>query len=112
MAVVNKIPKSTILKKIIRRTEWRSTQPLDEMSKAIEELSPDAFRMLAYMYTKSDNWVFSNTSMQKALGIAESTVKKKLKELKDKRYFHEAKGEITIYLIGLNAVEDYTGVVR
>ena len=103
--------KKSILKKTRKPGQFNMQQPVKEVVRALDELSPDAFRMLAYMYTKSDNWIFNNVDFQKALGIAESTVKKKLKELRDNNYYYECKGKVIIYFIGLNAVKDYKGTL-
>jgi len=101
--------KPTILKRTLDNGDFRSMQSLQEISKGISELSPLAFKMLGYLYTKSDNWKFNNKDFQNKLGVAESTVKKLLRELKDKKYFHESKGETTVYYIGLSAVKKYVG---
>jgi len=97
--------KRTIMKKIYK--QHKIQLPSEEIEMAMKELSPKAFQLLTYYYSKSDGYVFYNQVIAELLNISTRQLSTYHKELKDKRYLHIQKGDVTIYFIGKSAVEDF-----
>jgi len=82
--------------------------PSDEIVIAARELSPKAYQLLMYYYSKSDGWKFDDDEIAKSLGIGSSRmVKQYRKELISKNYLWIAQGELTVYIVGRQAVENF-----
>ena len=59
--------KTTLLKH--SRRKFMASIPSDEIVIAARELSPKAYQLLMYYYSKSDGWKFDDDEIAKSLGI-------------------------------------------
>lgn len=58
----------------------------EDLNSAIEQLSPNALRLLMYYYSKGTGWRFDDEKITKKLGIKQRTLNSIRKELIDKGF--------------------------
>ena len=97
--------KTTLLKH--SRGQYMTTVPQNEIITAIKDLTPKAYQMLMYYYSKADGWNFSDTEMADTLDTTERMIKAYRKELVDKEYLWIIPGTLTVYFVGRKAVYDF-----
>jgi len=97
--------KSTLLKH--SRGGYMTTIPQDEALTAIKDLSPKAYQLLIYYYSKNDGWNFDDEEIADTLATTARMIKQYRKELIDKEYLWIIKGELTVYFVGRKAVYDF-----
>lgn len=81
--------------------------PQGEMVEALTELSANAFKLLAFYYSRSNYWEFEDSATAKQIGLGIKTFQKIRWELLDKGYLHIEKGRLDSYFIGKAAVLTY-----
>jgi len=82
--------------------------PQDEAITAIKDLTPKAYQLLIYYYSKNDGWNFEDKEIADTLDTTERMIKKYRKELIDKEYLWIMKGELSVYFVGRKAVYDFS----
>ena len=97
--------KRTIMKKVFRN--YKVHIPSEEVEIAIKELTPKAYQLLIYYYSKNDGYIFNNGTIAELLNISTRQLSTYHKELKEKKYLHIQKGDVTVYFIGKEAVSNY-----
>lgn len=99
---------TTVMSKSRGKPMTNIIKPRDEAEQAMTELSPSAYMLLDYYYSKDDGWEFTKAHMMKTLGITERTLQRAKKELIEKRYLHIASGkEVDNYFVGKQQVRDF-----
>ena len=81
--------------------------PQTEALIAMKDLSPKAYQLLIYYYSKSSGWKFDDKEIADALSTTERMIKKYRKELIDLGYLWIIKRNLTVYFIGRQAVWDF-----
>jgi helix-turn-helix protein len=97
--------KTTIIEK--SRGKFMASIPTDEMIYAMKDLSPKAYQLLMYYYTKGNGWVFNDAEMADTLGIGERMLNEYRRELVSKKYLLIIKGKVTLYFVGRSSVMDF-----
>jgi len=97
--------KTTLLEKS-RRT-YMSSIPADELLSAMKDLTPKAYQLLMYHYSKNSGWNFNDLEIAESLGISERMVKQYRRELIEKDYLMIIKGKVDLYFIGRQSVLDF-----
>ena len=81
--------------------------PSDELATAHKDLSPKAYVLLMYYYSKGTTWEWIDKNMAKDLSMSTRTLKLYRNELITKDYLFIVKGEINNVFIGRQAVMDW-----
>ena len=82
--------------------------PNPDLDEGYLELSPNAFKLMTYIYSKGDGWNFVDENIAKAFNLTNvRTVRKLFRELELKGYLYRPKGEVETYFIGKKKVEEY-----
>jgi len=81
--------------------------PQDEALTAMKDLTPKAYQLLIYYYSKVDGWRFEDKEIAETLGTTERMIKKYRKELIDLDYLWIMRGDLTVYFVGRKAVYDF-----
>jgi len=103
-----------LTKAILKKSKGRymASIPQAEITKALQELSQGAFRLLTYYYSRNDGWRFDDNNIAKVLDTSPRMVKKYRKELIDTKYLLIQKGEVDVYFIGQLAVKQFEDEVE
>ena len=87
---------------------YRCRIPTNEALSAMKDLTPSAYKLLIYYYSKSTGWKFSDQEIGDTLDVGERRVKELKRELSDKDYLLVLKGQgFENYFIGRQAVMAY-----
>jgi len=78
-----------------------------EIVHSMKELSSSAFKLLMYYYSRNDGWIFKDSEIAKAIDSTERMVKKYRKELIDNGYLLIQRGEVDVYFIGKDSVQEF-----
>ena len=81
--------------------------PQEEALMAMKDLTPKAYQLLIYYYSKTSGWKFSDKEIADTLDTTERMIKKYRKELIDLNYLWIMKGDLTVYFVGRSAVYDF-----
>ncbi len=81
--------------------------PQEDIEQAMIDLSPKAFQLLTYYFSKNDGFIFSNDIMADLMSISKRQLSTYHRELKQKGYLAIQKGDVTVYFIGKTAVREY-----
>jgi transcription initiation factor IIE alpha subunit len=78
----------------------------EETIEALKELTPNAFRLFMYYNSRWNGWEFSDKEISDTLGVTEKTLRRLIKELKDKKYLLIEKSKKRHnYYVGKQAVQ-------
>ena len=100
--------KPSIVKKSVKDNLYMTKIPTTDLNDGYNELSPNAFKLLTYFYSKWDGWNFVLEDMARALKLSSTrTVQTLMKELQSKGYLYIPKGEIDTYIVGKKEVGKY-----
>lgn len=82
--------------------------PNSDLLDGYRELSPNAFKLLTYYYSKGDGWVFDPKTITESLGLTSTrTVQNLTLELQTKGYLYCPKGDLDVYIVGKKQVKEY-----
>ena len=82
--------------------------PQDEALIAMKDLTPKAYQLLIYYYSKQDGWNFDDDEIGAVLDTTERQVKVYRRELVSKEYlWYQKGGGLTIFFVGRRAVHDF-----
>ena len=81
--------------------------PSDELITAGKDLSPKAYQLLMYYYSKGDRWDWDDKQMAKEMETSIRRIREVRSELEHKDYLLIIKGSITNVFIGREAVMDF-----
>ena len=93
------------MKKVYK--QFRVQIPQEEIEGALSELTPRAYQLLIYYYSKNDGFIFDNKVIANILSISTRQLSTYHKELREKKYLRIQRGATTIYFVGKNAVLEY-----
>lgn len=87
------------------KAQYKLGQPVNEALEAMHELTGNAYKLLAYYYTKHSRYRFNDQEIAETVGVELRTLKKLKKELQDNKYLLIIKGpKIDNYFIGRTEV--------
>ena len=90
------------------RSKYMTSIPQDEALLAIKDLTPKAYQLLIYYYSKQSGWNFDEKEMAETVDIPNTrALKKYRKELIDKEYLFITGSNPTVYFIGRKAVWEF-----
>ena len=104
----NNAKKTSIVKKTVVDPMSMTRIPNADLYDGYRDLSPNAFKLLTFFYSKGDGWVFDIAQMEQVFNLSNRAVKERIKELKDKGFLFHSKGDIDVYIVGKKLVQDYT----
>ncbi len=100
--------KRTIVQKSIVETKFMTRIPNTDLHNAYGDLSPNAFKLLTYYYSKGDGWEFKDKEIAQNFKIKNvRTIAKARKELIDKEYLLIYKGTVDNYFVGRKKVSEF-----
>jgi len=88
--------------------QFRMNIGTNEVSTAIIDLDPNAFKLYMHYHTKGDGWIFKPSDIAKATGTSVRTMQYAKKELIDKQYLfidHEKRQDA--YYLGPKIVKAF-----
>jgi hypothetical protein len=100
--------KTSVVQKTVVAPMYMTRIPNSDLADGYRELSPYAFMLLTYYYSKGDGWEFNIDVMAEVFGLTERTVANRIKELKNKGYLLHVKGDIDNYIVGKIKVGEYS----
>jgi len=82
--------------------------PQKEITSGLKELSSGAYRLLTYLYSRGDNWIFSEKNTAIALATSPRQVAKYRRELIELGYLHIERAEtVDLFFVGKGAVSNH-----
>ncbi len=100
--------KSSIVKKSVVDQMHMTRIPNSDLTDGYRELTPNAFKLLTFFYSKGDGWEFDIAHMERVFNLSNRKVKERIKELQDKGFLLHSKGDIEVYIVGKKLVREYT----
>lgn len=89
------------------RRQYMTSIPQEELLTSMKDLTPKAYQLLMYYYSKQSGWEFDDSEMSSVLGISERMVKEYRNELIHKEYLYIVKGTITNIFVGRKSVSEF-----
>ena len=93
---------------IARGEQLMTKIPQDEAITAIKDLTPKAYQMLIYYYSRTSGWNFTDEEMIETLDVVNKrALMKYRRELIEKEYLWITGSDPVVYFVGRKSVSDY-----